>query len=99
MRRVHTQPTVHPVHAVRVPSVLRSYTDGAARVDAIGSTPAELLTRLDERFPGLLFRVVDEQGRLRAHMKVFIGNDSVRDLDEAIPHGVEMTVMQALSGG
>lgn len=86
-------------HSVRIPSVLRSYTDGERRVDATGSTPDELLVDLDARFPGLRFRVVDEQGRLRQHMKVFVGDESVRDLGAAVPEGVEVTVMQALSGG
>jgi hypothetical protein len=78
---------------------LRSYTDGERRVDATGSTPDELLIDLDARFPGLRFRVVDEQGRLRRHMKVFVGDESVRDLRASVPEGAEVTVMQALSGG
>ncbi len=84
---------------VRIPSVLRSYTGGVRLVDAAGSTPAELLVDLDRRYPGLRFRVVDEQGRLRPHMKVFIGDESKRDLDTPVPELVEVTLMQALSGG
>lgn len=86
-------------HTVRIPSVLSSYTGGERRVDASGSTPDELLIDLDARFPGLRFRVVDEQGQLRQHMKVFVGNESVRDLRAPVPDGAEVTVMQALSGG
>ncbi len=83
---------------VRIPTPLRSYT-GAAVVDATGATVADVLADLDERFPGLWFRVVDEQGRLRRHMKVFVGTESVRDLATEVPAGEGLTLMQALSGG
>ena len=83
---------------VRIPTPLRSYT-GAAAVDATGATVAEVLHDLDRQFPGLRFRMVDEQGVLRTHMKVFVNQESVRDLSTAV-HGVEeITLMQALSGG
>jgi hypothetical protein len=68
-------------------------------VEADGSTVAEVLDDLDRQFPGLRFRVVDEQGRLRQHMKVFLGEDAVRELATPVPPGTEVTLMQALSGG
>jgi sulfur-carrier protein len=83
---------------VRIPTPLRSYT-GAAVVDAEGTTVASALEDLDRRFPGIRFRMVDEQGRLRQHMKVFVGADMTRDLTTTVPDGVELTIMQALSGG
>lgn len=84
---------------VRVPTPLRSYTGGAKVVDADGSTVSEVLDDLDRQFPGLRFRVVDEQGRLRPHMNVFVGQESVRDLATSIDGHEEITLMQALSGG
>ena len=54
---------------------------------------------LDRRYPGMRFRIVDEQGRLRKHMKVWVNADSVRDLATAIAPTDEITIMQALSGG
>jgi sulfur-carrier protein len=84
---------------VRIPTPLRSYTAQAAVVEADGTTLAALLADLDRRFPGLRFRVVDEQGRLRKHMKVFLNEESVRDLDTAVSPSDEVTLMQALSGG
>ena len=84
---------------LRIPSPLRSYTEGAKEVDVDGATVDELLRALDERFPGIRFRVVDEQGRLRKHMKVFVGADSVRDLSTPVTGVDEVTLMQALSGG
>ena len=84
---------------VRIPTPLRSYTGDAKEVDVEGATVDVLLRALDERFPGIRFRVVDEQGRLRKHMKVFVGPDSVRDLSTPVAGVDEVTLMQALSGG
>ena len=50
---------------VRIPTPLRSYTGNAANVEVDGATVAEVLANLDARYPGIRFRVVDEQGRLR----------------------------------
>jgi molybdopterin converting factor small subunit len=84
---------------VRIPTPLRSYTAQAAHVEAHGATVADVLDDLDRQFPGLRFRVVDEQQRLRKHMKIFVGEESVRDLATPIPAGLDVTLMQALSGG
>ncbi len=84
---------------VRIPTPLRSYTGQAAVVTADGATVDEVLTDLDRAHPGLRFRVVDEQGRLRRHMKVFVGTESVRDLSTPLGPADEVTLMQALSGG
>ena len=84
---------------VRIPDPLRSYTEQQAVVDADGTTVAELLADLDVRYPGIRFRMVDEQDRIRKHMKVFVNDESVRDLDTAITDRDEITIMQALSGG
>ena len=69
---------------VRIPDPLRSYTEHQSVVDADGNTVAELLADLDDRYPGIRFRMVDEQNRIRKHMKVFVNDESVRDLDTAI---------------
>jgi molybdopterin converting factor small subunit len=84
---------------VRIPTPLRSYTDQRAEVDADGTTLAELLVDLDRRYPGIRFRMVDEQGRIRKHMKVFLNGESERDLDVPISDSDEVVIMQALSGG
>jgi molybdopterin synthase sulfur carrier subunit len=83
---------------VRIPSPLRSYT-GAANVEAAGATLDELFDDLDRQFPGLRFRVVDEQGRLRPHMNVFLDEERCRDLSTPLAGVDEVVVMQALSGG
>jgi molybdopterin synthase sulfur carrier subunit len=84
---------------VRIPTPLRSYTDEASVVDADGGTIGEVLDDLDRRFPGLRFRVIDEQGRLRQHMKIFLDQDVVDDLTTPVADDDEVTLMQALSGG
>jgi molybdopterin converting factor small subunit len=84
---------------VLIPSPLRSYTAGEKVVQAEGATVDELLRDLDRQFPGIRFRVVDEQDRLRTHMKVFVGQESVRDLRTPLDGHDEVTLMQALSGG
>lgn len=84
---------------VRIPTPLRSYTDGASEVDADGATLAELLDDLDRRHPGLRFRVVDEQGRLRQHMRIFVNRAMDRGLDDPLAPDDEIVLMQALSGG
>jgi molybdopterin synthase sulfur carrier subunit len=84
---------------VRIPSPLRSYTQQQSVVEADGATVAELLADLDRRYPGIRFRMVDEQSRIRKHMKVFVNEESVRDLGTPLTARDEITIMQALSGG
>lgn len=84
---------------VRIPTPLRSYTGQRTVVDAVGSTVAELLHDLDRQCPGLRFRMVDEQDRLRQHMKIFLDDESVRDLDASLGSVHEVSIVQALSGG
>jgi sulfur-carrier protein len=84
---------------VRIPTPLRSYTAQQAVVEVDAPDVEALFAELDRRYPGLRFRVVDEQGRLRRHMKVFVNEDAVRDLTTTLDSSDEVTIMQALSGG
>lgn len=84
---------------VRIPDPLRSYTQHQRVVEADGETIAALLADLETRYPGIRFRMVDEQDRIRKHMKVFVNDESVRDLNTPITARDEITIMQALSGG
>jgi sulfur-carrier protein len=84
---------------VRIPSPLRAYTGGAANVTAHGDTVAAILDDLDRQFPGICFRVVDEQGRLREHMTVWLDGERCRDLAAPVGDLDELVLMQALSGG
>jgi molybdopterin converting factor small subunit len=84
---------------VRIPTPLRSYTADLAVVEASGTTVGEVLADLDARHPGLRFRMVDEQGHIRPHMKVFVNDEATRDLATPLTATDEVTIMQALSGG
>ena len=83
---------------VLIPSPLRSYT-GAAEVDAEGSTLDEVLVDLDRRHPGLRFRIVDEQERMRPHVRFFVDGVQVFDLGRRLAAGESVQIVQALSGG
>lgn len=83
---------------VLIPSSLHSYTN-APIVDASGATLRELLADLDRRFPGLRFRVVDEQDRMRGHMRFFVNGTQVFDLAHSLRPTDEVFLVQALSGG
>ncbi|HZY05629.1 MAG TPA: MoaD/ThiS family protein [Anaeromyxobacteraceae bacterium] len=83
---------------VIIPSPLQSYTR-ARRVQAGGRTLAEVLSDLDGRYPGLRFRMVDEQDHLRPHVRVFVNGEPSRDLGTAVEPGDEVQIVQALSGG
>ena len=83
---------------VLIPSPLHSYT-GKAHVDASGSTLAALLADLERRYPGIRFRMVDEQERIRRHMRVFVNGDQVFELSQPLRPGDEVVIVQALTGG
>jgi sulfur-carrier protein len=84
---------------VRLSSHLFEYTGGQDELEATGASARELLRDLDSRHPGLYFRVVDEQGALRPHINVFLGNRAERDLDQPVGDVDRVHVLGALSGG
>lgn len=88
-----------PAVRVRIAALLDSYTGGAAEVEVEGGTAAEVMAALDRRFPGLAFRVIDEQGQVRPHMKIFLGEELLRDLATPVPPGSQIYIVGALSGG
>lgn len=99
-------PEAAAVVRVRVPSPLRSYTgssivDVAVPVLAPEHPPAlrGVLAALDLAYPGIRFRIIDEQRQIRRHIKLFIGGTLVRDLSAPIPAGAEVMIVAALSGG
>ena len=86
---------------VRIPTILRTYTDGAKKVEATGSTLAEVLTDLDARHPGIRERLVDDKG-LRRFVNVYLNDEDVRflgGLDSAVKDGDDVTVLPAVAGG
>jgi molybdopterin synthase sulfur carrier subunit len=84
---------------VLLPSPLASYTANRREVEADGATLAELLADLDRRYPGLRFRVIDEQDAIRPHIRIFVNRNLVPGLATALHPGDEVLVVAALSGG
>lgn len=83
---------------VFIPSQLHSYT-GKRLVDADGGTLDELLRELDHRYPGLRFRIVNEQEHVRQHIRIFVNSEQVFDLTTALRPLDEVRIVGALSGG
>lgn len=83
---------------VLIPSALRSYTE-AAHAEAGGATLAAVLVDLEAQYPGIRFRMIDEQNRIRAHIRFFVNGTQARDLGQAMHPGDELVIVQALSGG
>jgi molybdopterin synthase sulfur carrier subunit len=84
---------------VRVASPLRDYTGGAAAVPARGETVADVLTDLERRYPGMRFRMIDEQDRIRPHIRLYAGSRAVHKLSERLDGESVLHLICALSGG
>ena len=84
---------------VNIPTPLRSYTGGAREVEASGASLAAVLESLDEQFPGIRFRIVDEQDQIRSHIKFFVGYELAASLAEPVGTLDEVHIICALSGG
>jgi molybdopterin synthase sulfur carrier subunit len=84
---------------VRLPSPLADYTAHRREVEGQGATLAELLADLDRTYPGIRFRIIDEQERIRPHIKIFVNREQARSLDLPLRDADEVLVIAALSGG
>jgi sulfur-carrier protein len=84
---------------VNVASPLRSYTRGAASVTARGVTIAEVLANLEQQYPGIRFRMIDEQSRIRRHIRIFVNSNGVNDLSAPVENHDVVHLICALSGG
>ena len=84
---------------VIVPGQLYDYTAGRSRIEGSGATLDAVLDDLDRRHPGLRFRVVDEQGNIRQHIRFFVNRESVTSLACRVSAQDELLVVAALSGG
>jgi molybdopterin converting factor small subunit len=85
--------------AVRLPTVLRPFASGAERVEVDGATVGEAFAALD---PVLRRRLTDEQGALRRHVNIYLGNDNIRDLDglqTKLTDGDELLILPSVAGG
>lgn len=84
---------------VLIPSNLADYTGHEHRVTASGATLAEALADLDRRYPGIRFRIVSEQDRIRRHVKIFVNREQAKRLDATLAARDEIMIVCALSGG
>jgi molybdopterin converting factor small subunit len=88
--------------SVRIPTILRTYTGGESEVTAEGATLAEVIASLDAAYPGIGARVLDDAGKLRRFVNVYVGDEDVRfseGLQTATPDGAQVSVIPAVAGG
>jgi molybdopterin synthase sulfur carrier subunit len=87
---------------VRIPTILRTYTQDQSQVTAEGGTLTEVIDSLESDFPGIKSRVIDEQGKLRRFVNIYVAEEDVRfaqGLDTATPDGTQVSVIPAVAGG
>ncbi len=87
---------------VRIPTILRKYTDGAKAVSAEGGTVRELIDDLDRRHPGIGGQLLTEDGSLHRFVNVYVNDEDVRftgGLDTSVDDGDQVVVLPAVAGG
>jgi molybdopterin synthase sulfur carrier subunit len=84
---------------VLVPTPLRSYTGERREVEAKGGTLGDVLLDLERQYPGLRFRIIDEQDAIRRHIRIFVNGEQVSAFDTRLAERDEVFIVQALSGG
>jgi len=87
---------------VKIPTILRTYTDGAKTVEASGATLSELFDDLDANFSGLKGRLLTEDGSLHRFVNIYVNDEDVRftgSLETALKDGDAVTILPAVAGG
>lgn len=87
---------------VRLPGALRDATGGLTKLEASGRTLADVIADVERRHPGFRGRIVDETGKLRSYVNVYIGDDDARTqggVHAPVPDGIEVMVIPAMAGG
>lgn len=88
--------------AVRIPTILRTYTQDQSQVTAEGATLTEVLESLESDFPGIKARVIDDAGKLRRFVNIYVAEEDVRfseGLDTPTPDGAQVSIIPAVAGG
>jgi len=88
--------------SVRIPTILRPYTGGAAEVKTDGGTLTEVIESLEVDHPGIKARVLDDDGQIRRFVNVYVNDDDVRFADglgTATPDGTSISIIPAVAGG
>ncbi|NOT96978.1 MAG: MoaD/ThiS family protein [Nitrospira sp.] len=84
---------------IHIPSALRSYTKQKGEVEAEGRTLADMLSALDQRYPGIRFRIITEQDTIRPHIRIFVNDQQVSHLTVPLQSEDRIYIVCALSGG
>jgi sulfur-carrier protein len=87
---------------VRIPTPLRTVTNGEATVDVGGETVGDVLRALDEAHPGIGARILDDDGKIRRFVNVFVDDEDVRfasGLDTPVREGATVSIIPAVAGG
>ncbi|REE96399.1 MoaD/ThiS family protein [Thermomonospora umbrina] len=88
--------------SVRIPTILRTYTGGESEVKADGATLREVISDLDAGYAGIAARILDDGGKIRRFVNVYVGDEDVRfadGLDTATPAGSQVSIIPAVAGG
>ncbi|MCW2942793.1 MAG: molybdopterin synthase sulfur carrier subunit [Actinomycetia bacterium] len=88
--------------SVRIPTILRTYTSGSSEVKAEGATLREVIASLESSYAGIAARILDESGKLRRFVNVYVGDEDVRfveGLDTATAEGAQVSIIPAVAGG
>jgi sulfur-carrier protein len=88
--------------SVRIPTILRTYTGGDSEVKASGATLRDVIADLDANYSGIAARILDDNGKLRRFVNVYVGDEDVRftdGLDTPTPEGAQVSVIPAVAGG
>ena len=88
--------------SVRIPTILRTYTGDESQVSAEGDTLSAVIESLESSYPGIKARVLDEDGKLRRFVNIYVAEEDVRfadGLDTKTPDGAQISVIPAVAGG
>ncbi|MBW8487319.1 MoaD/ThiS family protein [Actinomadura parmotrematis] len=88
--------------SVRIPTILRTYTGGASEVQAEGDTLRAVVADLEAAHTGIAARILDDAGKIRRFVNVYVGDEDVRfadGLDTATPAGAQVSIIPAVAGG
>ncbi len=87
---------------VRVPTPLRKFTQGSDEVDANGATVSAMLDDLEQNHPGIKERIMDENGKVRRFVNVYVNGDDIRflkNVDTSLKDGDSISIVPAIAGG
>ncbi|WP_067833489.1 MoaD/ThiS family protein [Actinomadura kijaniata] len=88
--------------SVRIPTILRTYTGGEAEVKAEGDTLRAVVADLEANYSGISARILDDNGKIRRFVNVYVGDEDVRfadGLDTPTPAGTQVSIIPAVAGG